>query len=121
MSSIAATDSFVCTQLNDSKYYNVISINQFLHTVKFFQVSQFNTNYSVQHYSFVCPIKWFQVFLWNTNNSICQSFVCRQLNDPTVLSGTTTPGKSGPGSNVNEEILHIPQSSRTWASPSDAD
>ena len=26
-----------------------------------------------------------------------------------TLSGVTTPGKSGPGSDVNEEVLHIPQ------------
>ena len=37
-----------------------------------------------------------------------------------TLSGTTTLGKSGLGSNVNEGVLHIPQrSSITEASPSD--
>ena len=36
------------------------------------------------------------------------------------LTGTTTPDLSGPGSNGNEGVLHIPQSSRTEASPSDA-
>ena len=34
-----------------------------------------------------------------------------------TLSGTTTPGQSGPGSNGNEGVVHIPQSSRTGASP----
>ena len=35
-------------------------------------------------------------------------------------SGATTPGQSGPGSNGNEGVLHIPQSSSiTKASPSD--
>ena len=35
------------------------------------------------------------------------------------LSGTTTPGQSGPGSNGNEGVLHIPQSSGiTRTSPS---
>ena len=29
-----------------------------------------------------------------------------------IISGSTIPGKSGPGSNGNEEILHIPQSFR---------
>ena len=28
-----------------------------------------------------------------------------------TLSGATTPGQSGPGSNGNEEVLYIPQSS----------
>ena len=37
-----------------------------------------------------------------------------------TLSGPTTPDQSGPGSNSNEEVLHIPQSSIiTVASPSD--
>ena len=36
-----------------------------------------------------------------------------------TLSGATTPGQSGPGSHDIEGVLHIPQSSRTWASSSD--
>ena len=37
-----------------------------------------------------------------------------------TLSGTTTPGQSGPGSDDNEEGLRIlPNSSITGASPSD--
>ena len=37
-----------------------------------------------------------------------------------TLSGDTTPGQGGPGSNSNEGVLHIPQgSSITEASPSD--
>ena len=35
------------------------------------------------------------------------------------LTGTTTPGQSGYESNGKEGVLHIPQSSRTVASPSD--
>ena len=35
-----------------------------------------------------------------------------------ILTGTTTPSKSGPWNNDNEGVLHIPQSSRTGASPS---
>ena len=34
------------------------------------QVFLFNTNYSIQDYSFPCTVKWFQVFLCNTNNLI---------------------------------------------------
>ena len=36
-----------------------------------------------------------------------------------TLSGASTPGKSGPGSNANEGALHISQSSKTGASPAD--
>ena len=37
-----------------------------------------------------------------------------------TLSGATTPGQSGPGSNANEVVHHIPLSSSiTGASPSD--
>ncbi len=37
-----------------------------------------------------------------------------------ALSGATTPGQSGPGSDVNEGVLRIPQSSSTaGTSPSD--
>ena len=37
-----------------------------------------------------------------------------------TLSGATTPDQSGPGSDVNELVLHIPQSSSTaGTSPSD--
>ena len=60
-----------------------------------------------------------------TNDSIeYQSFVYIQLNDKTVLfqtvqfdpiertlSGASTPGSKGPGSDNNERILRIPQSS----------
>ena len=35
-----------------------------------------------------------------------------------TLSGATTPGQSGPGSNTNEVVLHTPQNSLTVASPS---
>ena len=35
-----------------------------------------------------------------------------------TLSGTTTPGQSGPGSDGNQEVLCILQSSKTGASPS---
>ena len=75
-------------------------------------------------------VKWFQVLLCNTNNSIYYSFVCSQWNgfkyrkwsDISIQSidrtqtCTTTLGQSGPGSNDNERLLHIPQNSRTGAS-----
>ena len=36
------------------------------------------------------------------------------------MTCTTNLDQSGPGSNDNEEVLHIPQSSRSGASPSDS-
>ena len=36
-----------------------------------------------------------------------------------TLSGATTLGQSGPGTNDNEGVLHIPQSSSFGASPWD--
>ena len=36
-----------------------------------------------------------------------------------TLTGITTPSQSRHGSNGNEEVLHIPQSSSIGASPSD--
>ena len=95
-------------------------------------------------------VKWSKAFLCITNNLIKhQSFVYTQLNDETVLfltiqfsisnlmhtdemsnssilpndrnlSGATTMGLSGPGSNGNEEVLSISLSfSSTVVSPSD--
>ena len=73
-------------------------------------------------------VKWFQVLLCITNNLFkLWSFVCTQLNDQTIpiwpidrtLSGATTLGQIRSGSNGNEEVLCIPQSSSiTEPSPS---
>ena len=54
VSSIGNTNCLIFTQLNWSKYCYVISIIQFLHTVKGFQELIFNSNKSIQRYSFVC-------------------------------------------------------------------
>ena len=37
-----------------------------------------------------------------------------------TLSGATTSSQSGPGSNSNEGVIHISQSSKTGASPSNS-
>ena len=37
-----------------------------------------------------------------------------------ILLGANTSGQSRPGRNGNKGKLHIPQSSKTWASPSDS-
>ena len=114
--------SFVYTQLNDQ-------------TVLFLTI-QFSVSYKVE---------WFQVLLYITNNSIKhRSFVYTQLNDQTVLfltirfdishlfahslkwqtvlfdplSGAITPSQSGPGSDGNEGVLRISQSSSITGTPS---
>ena len=48
--------------------------------------------------------KWLNISIWPINGA---------------LTGTTTLDLSGPGSNDNVEVLHIPQSSRTGGAPSD--
>ena len=54
---------------------------------------------------------------------VCTQFKCQTvLFDPKIgfLSGATTPGQSGPGSDGNEGLLRIPKrSSITIAPPSD--
>ena len=56
------------------------------------------------------PIQFSQTVLIQTIQfSISMQFSSIQLIDR-ALSGTTIPGQSGPGSNGNEEVLHIPQS-----------
>ena len=79
-----------------------------MHTVKWFQVLLFSISTSFQHYSFVCTRlygsmyrKWLNISIWSIDGT---------------LTGTTTPGQSKPGSNGNEEVLYIPQSSRTKVS-----
>ena len=72
-----------------------------LPTVKSFQVLQFNTNSSI-----------FTLKYSTINNSIWPIYG--------TLTATTTPGQNGPESNDNEGVHHIPQSSRTGLSPSDA-
>ena len=61
---------------------------------------------TIQHKSFVCTE-------FKTNSSIWPK--------DRTLSSATTLGQSGSGSNSNsnEGVLHIPQSSKTGASPSD--
>ena len=89
------------------------------------------TLYSLGQWS--SSLKQFQVFLSNTNNTIQNySFIYTQFNGfklskqlsssiwpiEGTLTGIITPGQSGPGSNSNERVLHIPQNSKTEASPS---
>ena len=44
--------------------------------------------------------------------------VCSLWPKERILSGATTPDQSGPGGNDNEEVLYIPQISKTGTSPS---
>ena len=60
-----------------------------------------------------------QFFFKQFSLALVHNFSSIWLIDRT-LSGATTPGQSGPGSDGNEGVLHIPQSSSiTEASPSD--
>ena len=73
-------------------------------------------------YSIRCNSRY---ILCNTDNSFQHhSFVCTQLNVSKychiILISTTTLDLSGPDLNGNEGVLHIPQSFRTGASPSDS-
>ena len=68
-------------------------------------------------------VNWFQVSLSITKNSVKhQLFFYPQFKWQTIdrtLVGATTPGPSRPGSNGNERVFHIPQSSESGVSPSD--
>ena len=72
---------------------------------------------------FLHTVKWFQVFLYNSHNLtsvMCLHTVCSIWPIDRTLSGSTTLGQSGPGSNDNEEVLHIPQISKARASSLDS-
>ena len=71
---------------------------------------------------FLHRVKWFQVLLYNSHNLssvICLHTVCSIWPTDRTLSNATTPGQSVLESNGNVEALHIPQSSKVGASPSD--
>ena len=93
-----------------------------LHMVKWFQVLVCITNNSIKHPSFVYIHSTDQTILFLTIQ-LNMSFVCIQFKYSNssiwpinrTLSGTTTLGQSQPGSWSNEEVLCIPQSSRTGA------
>ena len=66
--------------------------------------------------------KWFQVLLYNGDNFtsvICLHTVCSIWPIDRIVSGATTLRQNGPGRNDNDGVLHISQSSKTGASPSD--
>ena len=96
-----------------------------LHTVKYFQVLICITNNSIKYLSFVYTLSNGQKVLFQTIQFSITHFA-HSLNvkmfylihrwDPIRCS---TPSQSGPESNGNEVVLHIPQSSRTGVSSSD--
>ena len=104
--------------------------------MKRIQVFQFNTNDSIQHYPFVCTqlngskycYEWLTFQLNSPLITHTNSYIFNPSNNSNIsiwpidrtLPGATTPGESVPGSNDNEKVLCIPQSSSiTGASPSD--
>ena len=63
---------------------------------------------------FLHTVKWFQILLYNHHNLtsvICLNTVCSIWSIDRTLSGATTPGLCGPGSNSNEGVLYVPQNS----------
>ena len=86
----------------------------YLHAVKWLQVLLFNTNNSIQHYSFVCTqlngnnyynVSFkvqFNISHLFPQSSLVNSFI-RTIYG--TLTGTTTPGLSGPGDNRNVGVL----------------
>ena len=63
--------------------------------------------------NYLHAVKCFQVLLFKTNNSANIIIIPnKRLNSSILpiggtLTGTTTPGQSGPGSNLNEGVLNI--------------
>ena len=71
---------------------------------------------------FLHTVKWFQVLQNDSQNLtsvISLHAVCSIRPIYKNLSGATTPGQSGPGSNASEGILHINQFYKVGALPSD--
>ena len=58
---------------------------------------------------FLHTVKWFQVSLYNSHNLtsvICLPIVCSIWPIDRILSGATTPGQNEPGSNGNKGVLY---------------
>ena len=67
-------------------------------------------------------VKCFQVLLYYSHNLTCHLFAHIVYSIWPIdrsLSGPTTPSQSGPGSNGNKEVLHIPQISNSGSLPLD--
>ena len=80
----------------------------------------FFTHSPIKYKSFLFaydPIKYNFFFFLHMTLSNANNF---KTDQHMGLTGTTTLSQSGPGSNVNEGVLHTPQISRTGALPSDA-
>ena len=82
--------------------------------VKMFQVLLYITKNSIKHPSFVYIQLNDQTVIFQTiqhNLFVCTQFKCSIWPIDKTQTSATTPGQSEPGSNGNEEVLHIPQSS----------
>ena len=103
-----AWGGLVLWHINHCTLSNAKSI--FIHINSFISTNSVQLNYSLKVK--IVPLQTIQ-------SSISTLFSSISPIDRT-LSGTTTPGQRGPGSNGNEGVLHISQSSNiTGASPSD--
>ena len=82
--------------------------------VRFYGIS------TIVGYLMLNPFSYIQAILFQTIQFSISTHFSSIWSIDRTLSGATTPGQSGPGSNKNEGVLHIPQSSSiTRASPSD--
>ena len=76
----------------------------------------------INHYRLFNAQSSLYTYIDNSHNLtwvICLHTVCSIWSIARTLSSATTLGQSGPGSNGNKEVLHIPQISKAGVSPSD--
>ena len=72
--------------------------------------------------AFLHTVKWFQVLLYKSQFNISHLFahtVCSIWSTDMTLSGATIPDQSWPESIDNDGVLHIPQISKAGALPLD--
>ena len=98
-------------------FYGISTIVGYLMPNPVFYIS----NMICKHILLIHTVKWFQVSLCITKNSILHKlFVCSQFKCKIVLFDLYRALSSGPGSNNNEGVIWIPQSSSiTGTSSSD--
>ena len=109
----------ISTQVKCQKHFYFKQFSS-VNKVKCFQVLLCITNYSIKHQSFIFTQFNVKTVLFQTIQFIISTQFSSIYPINRTLSGATTPGQSGPGSDGNKGVLHIPQSSSiTGASPSD--
>ena len=96
-------------------------------TIKWFYVLLSHTNIFIYMLLIIFQVLYV-ILIIQFNSFICgqvKSFKCRKWLDISIwpidriLTGTTSHGLSGPGSNDNEGVIHVPIRYMSGASPSD--